>query len=152
MHRYAWNVIVIGEKESFDDPIPGTFIPERAGIGAGATIIAPLARIRYTEYLSISVVHFGGIAANFNLTLKTLISSNGLDQATGGFINPVLSDPITVALTETSTRFHDSIDVPLTEALEISLENIDGAIIATAPLPSDHLSGAGIQVRVHGWS
>jgi len=152
---FSHDSIAIGPKNSFTFPVPVGFVPNRATIASGASIVSPLVRIDYAEPLGVAlkvILKDDAGNANYDLSYKPLISSDGIDGATGGYKNPILGVAVVVATGATAKQAIYNIggtSFPATEAIEITIKNNGALATATAPDPSTIGSlGTGVHVRV----
>jgi len=141
--------IAFGEVESFVYPVPAGFVKERASFLSGVDQISGAVRIDHSEYHAVSGLVLPGTGP-YRLRVRTLMSSDGIDGATGGYKNAIWSDWTTIIAAGTGDRFHQALDIPVTEAVQLSFR-VDTAAPA-APISTTNPEGLGVNIRVHHWS
>ena len=141
--------IAFGEVESFDYPAPAGFIKERASFLGGVEQVSGAIRIDHSEYHAVSGLILPGTGP-YRLRVRTLLSSDGIDGATGGYKNAIWSDWSIIIAAGTGDRFHQALDIPVTEAVQLSFR-VDTATPA-APVSTTNPEGLGVNIRVHHWS
>ncbi|HUT60034.1 MAG TPA: hypothetical protein VM487_23795 [Phycisphaerae bacterium] len=141
--------IAFGPVESFIYPVPAGFVKERASFLGGVSQTSEPVRIDHSEYHAVSGLVLPGTGP-YLLRVRTLMSSDGIDGATGGYKNPIWSAWTTVIAAGTADRFHQSLDVPVTQAVQLEFTTTTAA--PAAPISTTNPEGLGVHIRVHHWS
>jgi hypothetical protein len=154
----ARELIAFGPTESFTFPIPAGFVRQRASVGAASTIESELIRIdHYTGIgLAASVIFVDDAGAcNYDLAYRVMVSSDGIDGATGSYKNPVMSPyAAIVAGAVVPVEIYPILPLapltfPAVQAIQLRFINNGG--VATAEKVSVAFPfGKGLHVRVHG--
>lgn len=151
----ARELIAFGPTESFTYPVPAGFVRQRDSVGAGVTLVSEAVRI--DDFggvgLSVSVIYVDDAAAeNYDLGYEVLISSDGIDGATGGYKNAVWAPetPTSIVAGATASRAVYTLaplTFPATQAIRLTFKNNAGVATATAP-NTTYPYGKGLHVRV----
>ena len=153
----AHESIAIGPKASFTFPVPVGFVPNRATIASGASIVSALVRIDFAKSLGVAltvIMKDGAGNANYDLSYKEMIYSDGFNNANAQYLNPILGPAVVVATGATAKQAVYNIggtSFPATQAIEVTLKNNGALATATAPdpfTPGDLGKGAHVRVSV----